>query len=64
MTEKLNLLGRKFIFEQNNGSKHISKLVTTWIQKNKIEVLPLPSICPDLNASDSLQPELKDQVTN
>ena len=43
---------------------HTSKSVTAWVRKNKITVLPWPSINPDFNPIENLWPELKVQINH
>ena len=42
-------LGRKWVFQMNNDSKHTSKIVSKWLKDNKVKVLEWPSQSPDLN---------------
>ena len=42
-------LVRHFTFQHDNDPKHTSKSVTAWLQKQKIIVLPWPSMSPDFN---------------
>jgi hypothetical protein len=39
----------RFIFQQDNDPKHISKIVKEYFKENNIEVLDLPAQSPDLN---------------
>ena len=42
-------LGRKWVFQMNNVSKHTSKVVAKWLKDSKVNVLEWPSQSPDLN---------------
>ncbi|KAG2467805.1 TCB1 transposase, partial [Polypterus senegalus] len=43
------ILGRQFIFQQNNNPKHTAKILKEWLQDNSVNVLEWPSQSPDLN---------------
>ena len=47
-------LGRWWAFQHDNDPKQTSKATTTWLQKNKVTVLPWPSMSPDLNPIENL----------
>jgi hypothetical protein len=49
-------LGRRFVFQQANDSKHISHKAKNWIKDNKIQVLEWFFIDPDLNPIEKLNP--------
>lgn len=48
--------------QQDNGLKHISKLTSEWLKKNKIKVLEWSSQSPDLNQMEMLWHDLKQAV--
>ena len=39
-------LGRKWVFQMNNDTKHTSKVVAKWLKDNKVKVLEWPSQSP------------------
>ena len=51
-------LGRHFIFQQDNDSKHTSGLAKAWLKKNKIELLSWASFSPNMNPIEHLWDEL------
>ena len=53
---------RKFIFQQNNASVHISKVTAAWMKKNKITLLPWPAKSPDMNPIEHFWDKLKSIV--
>ena len=44
----------KWVFQQDNDTKHTSKMVTNRFSKNKIEVLEFPAQSLDLNPIEYL----------
>jgi len=44
----------RHVFQRDNDPKHKSKLVTSWLASEKINVLPWPAQSPDLNPIENL----------
>ena len=58
----INLIGREFIFHQDNDSKHTSKLCTSYLERKKgagdLIIMDCPPQSPDLNPIKLLWEEL------
>lgn len=52
-------LSLRWIYQQNNGLKHTSKLIIKYFEVNNVHVLECPSQSPNLNPMENLCRELK-----
>ena len=60
----LHAEGFDFIFQQDNDSKQLSKLVQEWFMCHWVTVLNWPSQFHDLNVTESVRSELKRRLAS
>ncbi len=55
-------MGRGWVFQNDNDSKHTARTTKEWLRKKHFKVLERPSQSPDLNPKENLRRELKLRV--
>ena len=53
-TSAMDLLGKTWVFQQDNDPKHKAKLTTAFLEKNCPQILDWPFYSPDLNPIENL----------